>query len=130
MRKIIERIPRSFLRFLMVGGTATCIDFVLYWVLSRWIDFNIAKFCSTFTACVFSFFANRRFTFGGRTGISVLVICRFVLAQLVVIAVNVSLNYLIFTKTGVKIFGMVGATGVSMFVNYFLQRKFVFTVEE
>lgn len=120
------KIPASFFRFLIVGGTATSIDFILYWGASQVVDFNVAKFCSTFTACVFSFFANRRFTFEGKTGISAVTVWKFVLSQMAVIAVNVSLNYLIFISTGVKILGMVGATGVSMFLNYFLQRKFVF----
>jgi len=59
------------LRFALVGGANTAIDFgILFGLVFFGVDKLVANFFSTGTAFVFSFFVNRSFTFksvGGNT---------------------------------------------------------------
>lgn len=52
------------LRFIIVGGANTALDFlVLFLLVSTGMDKIIANYFSTSVALVFSFFANKSFTF-------------------------------------------------------------------
>ena len=63
MRALIKK-HESKLRFALIGGINTAIDFALLLLLSSvGVNKYIANFISTSVAFIFSFFANRTFTF-------------------------------------------------------------------
>ena len=125
-----KKETRVIFRFLLVGGSSTLLDYVIYWLLSSVINYNIAKCVSMTFSCVYSFFLNKNFTFGDSRSVSVGHIVRFVLSQFVNIGVNVSVNALVYGATQIKILGMVCATAIAMIVNFLLQRFFVFNREK
>ena len=63
MEKIVQKHAKK-IRFILVGGTNTAIDFgILFGLTFLGVDKIIANYISTSIALVFSFFANKSFTF-------------------------------------------------------------------
>lgn len=124
IRRLLD--SSSFVRFIIVGGSATLLDYVIYWFLSSVINFNVAKTFAITCSCLYSFFLNKKFTFGNKEKTSFNIVFKYVLSQLVNIAANVISNYLVYTVTNNKVLSMVCATGVAMVANYLLQKYFVF----
>lgn len=120
---------RVFARFLVVGASSTLLDYVIYWLLSAGINFNLAKAISMLCSCSYSFFLNKTFTFHDKQKTSVGHVARYAVSQAVNIGTNVGVNALVYNLTGVKAVGMVCATGVAMVVNFLLQRCLVFNRE-
>ena len=121
---------KTIAKFLVVGGSSTLLDYVIYWILSMVINFNLAKTLSMFCSCVYSFFLNKMFTFQDKRKISGGHVLRYVVSQAVNIGINVSMNALVYQTTGRKLLGMVSATACAMIVNFLLQRFFVFQSTE
>lgn len=68
MEKLRQKHARK-IRFVLVGGTNTVIDFgILFALTGLGIDQIVANYLSTSTALVFSFFANRSYTFKSTSG--------------------------------------------------------------
>lgn len=126
----MQREKRVFIRFLLVGGSSTLLDYVLYWLLSARIHFNIAKCISMVCSCVYSFFLNKMFTFQDRRKTSISHVGKYIFSQCINIGTNVLVNAVIYELTEIKLLGMVCATGVAMIVNFLLQRFLVFNSEE
>lgn len=126
----MKRETKTIAKFLVVGGSSTLLDYVIYWILSMFINFNLAKTLSMFCSCVYSFFLNKMFTFQDRRKLSGGHVLRYVVSQAVNIGINVSINALIYQITGRKLLGMVSATAGAMIVNFLLQRFFVFQSTE
>ena len=119
----------SFLRFVLVGGVSTGIDFLVYMVLSGFLPVAVSKAFSMIAASVFSYAANKRFSFRNKKKTTVLSIARFYLVFVANLAANVGINSLIYGITGLKIPAFVVATLCGMAVNYCGQRFFVFRNE-
>lgn len=118
------------LRFLLVGGSSTLLDYGIYGLLSMTINFNLAKLLSMVCSCVYSFFLNKSFTFQDKGKISPRHVIRYFISQLINIGINVAVNALVYGWTGKKLLGMLFATGSAMTVNFLLQRFMVFSVQE
>jgi putative flippase GtrA len=64
LKKHAEKI-----RFIIVGGANTALDFLLLFLFTGLgVDKILANYFSTSIALVFSFFANKEFTFKNKTG--------------------------------------------------------------
>lgn len=123
-KKLIKH--KRVIRFLIVGGISTCIDFLIYYSLNRFIDISISKLISMICACSFSFVLNRTWTFSFKGKRILIQILKYIFVQMINISVNVSINYFTFKFTGIKLLAFVFATAVAMVVNYLLQKIFVF----
>ncbi|MGC4109563.1 MAG: GtrA family protein [Nocardioides sp.] len=64
MSAVLPRLPRTFVRFALVGLTNTAIDVVLFWALQPSLGILAANFVSTSFGMAFSFQMNGRHTFG------------------------------------------------------------------
>lgn len=126
----MKRETKTIAKFLVVGGSSTLLDYVIYWILSMFIHFNLAKTLSMFCSCVYSFFLNKMFTFQDKRKLSGGHVLRYIVSQAVNIGINVSINALVYGNTGIRILGMVSATAGAMIVNFLLQRFFVFQTTE
>jgi putative flippase GtrA len=60
----LPRLPRTVVRFALVGVANTLIDLVLFWLLQVPLGVLAANFLSTSAGMAFSFVANGRHTFG------------------------------------------------------------------
>lgn len=126
--KINSLLNHSFIRFIIVGGSATLLDYIIYWFLSMEIHFNIAKGGSMTCSCIYSYFMNKLFTFRQKEETSSILLLKYIGTQIINIGINTGSNMLVYQATGSKVFGMIFATGVASIVNYFLQKFLVFNI--
>lgn len=131
--KALLKKHESKLRFAFIGGINTAIDFgILFLLTALGLDKLVANFFSTSVAFVFSFFANRTFTFKS-TGsakkqflpfLIVTLIGLWVLQPLVILGVTQLLHTL---NDSLALFiAKLIATIVSLVWNYILYSRFVF----
>lgn len=129
---MIDR-KREFLkevfRYIVVGVVSVAIDAIIYALLIRWgwSEPQWAKRFSFVVGGIWSFFANKYFTFKQR---SVRVQEPFIFAIVVAagFAINSSIHDLILSYTGIKIWSFLIATGASTIWNYVGQKLIVFRV--
>lgn len=68
MEKLLEKHGQK-IRFALVGGFNTALDFAILFILTfAGMDKIIANYFSTGVSLVFSFFANKQFTFKHKSG--------------------------------------------------------------
>jgi len=135
VQKLIKKHAEK-IRFGIVGIVNTAIDVAILFTLRIFglpaIPSNII---STSVALVFSFFANKTFTFKGKDKISskqiiyFLIITLFglwVIQSVIIEGTNLLLGSWFTNKYFVLLIGKLFATGASLVWNYLLYRKFVF----
>lgn len=135
MEKIIQNHAKK-IRFVLVGGTNTVIDFSLLFGLTLLgVDKIIANYISTSVALVFSFFANKSFTFkdtsrnGRRQFVLFLIVT---LVGLWIIQPSIILAYTsVFDDTPTSLFvAKLIATIVTLVWNYLLYSRLVFIAKK
>jgi putative flippase GtrA len=124
------------LRFALVGGVNTMIDFgILFFLVYLGLDKIPSNFISTSVAFIFSFFANKTFTFkseGGNAkrefGLFILVTLfgLWILQPLVISGVSFALTPLELNEPIVLLGAKLVATVVSLVWNYIMYSRFVF----
>ncbi len=127
------------LRFALVGGANTAIDFgILFGLVFLGVDKLVANFFSTGVAFIFSFYANRSFTFksiGGNTkkqfGLFLLITLfgLWVIQPAIIAFVAWLMNSSGLSKPIILLAGKLTATIVTLVWNYILYSKFVFIKE-
>lgn len=132
MKPLIKK-HESKLRFALVGGTNTAIDFgILFLLHGLGVNKYIANIVSTSVAFIFSFFANRRFTFQSKKAVRTQVIPflivtltgLWVLQPIVIWLVLLPLQQL--DQTMALFIAKLVATVVSLVWNYVLYSRSVF----
>ncbi len=128
------------LRFALVGGANTAIDFgILFGLVFLGVDKLVANFISTGTAFVFSFFVNRSFTFkstGGNTkkqfGLFLIITLfgLWVIQPAIIAGVSWLLTSSSLSKPIILLVGKLLATVATLIWNYVLYSRFVFIKEE
>lgn len=131
MRKILKRylnklILNNILKFILVGGCSTAIDFVIYMLLSMRLPITISKGISMIVASIFSYIANKSFTFRNKDKTNIKYLVRFYIVFVANFLANLGMNYIIYGFTENKIVAFALATLCGMTVNYLGQRFFVF----
>lgn len=136
MKKLVKKHAEK-IRFAVVGGANTAIDFSILFILVLFgVDKFFGNFISTSIALSFSFFANKKFTFKteGKSGylsiLKFLLITIFglwVIQPIIIFAIENIMSPIHIDKFIVLFIGKCLATVVTMIWNYLLYRKFVFT---
>ena len=131
LKKHAEKI-----RFIIVGGTNTAIDFIILFGLTfLGIDKIVANFFSTGVALIFSFFANKTFTFKDKSEnakkqfVLFLVITLFglwIIQPLVIWGMTSLLEPFITNETINLFIAKLVATVASLIWNYLFYSRFVF----
>lgn len=124
------------LRFALVGGINTAIDFgILFFLVSTGLDKIPSNFISTSVAFIFSFFANKTFTFKSTSGNAkrefslFLVVTLFglwVLQPLVIYGVSSVAAPFNLSEAAVLFAAKIIATVVSLVWNYVMYSRVVF----
>ena len=128
LKNIIEK--NKLIKFLLVGGSSTCIDFIIYMLLSKIIFVSISKLVSMTISCAYSFLLNRNWTFENKSTKTNIQIIKFIISQCINIATNVCINQGMLWITNNKIISYIIATLCAMTVNYILQKNIVFREEK
>lgn len=126
MKKEFEKI----VKFIVCGGSATLIDFLIYFIISDRLNISVAKTISMSLSCTYSYFVNKAWTFQIKEKTNKKYVFRYIFSQLINIFVNVMSNDLIYSLTKMKLVAYVFATGIAMVCNYMIQRFFVFSKGE
>jgi putative flippase GtrA len=124
------------LRFAVVGGANTALDFgILFVLVSLGLDKFVANFISTSVAFVFSFFMNKTFTFKSKTSnakkqfVLFLVITLFglwVIQPVIIGGTAWAISGLNLSNPAVLLIGKLCATVATLIWNYILYAKYVF----
>lgn len=135
LKKHAEKI-----RFAIVGGANTAIDFVILFILvAMGLPVIASNFVSTSTALIFSFFANQKFTFKNTDSnnrskfIYFLIITLFglwIIQPIIIQLINSLLVLYQFDKSIVLLIGKLLATIITLVWNYLLYRKFIFNEDK
>ncbi len=117
---------KTLIRFIIVGGCCTLIDFAIYMLIMEHVGAVIGKAVSMGCSMLVNFFLNKFWSFsaGGTADKSELP--KYICTQIVNISINVSVNAGILYVLNRKVVAFVGATGMAMIVNYLLQKFWVF----
>ena len=138
MEKILEKHNQK-IKFIVVGGINTLIDFILLFFFTG-IGMNklIANYFSTGIALLFSFIANKKFTFKNTTGdakrqfvlfLGVTIVGLWVLQPLILWISTSALEDYISNESINLFIAKVIATCVSLVWNYLLYSRLVFKNE-
>ncbi len=113
-------------KFLLTGGVATCIDFIVYMLLIQLLPTYFSKAISMLCAMVWSFLVDRRWVFDSQKRINTKLVAGYLFVQTLNMATNVSTNQITLYITQNIYISFVVATICGALVNYNLQRKFIF----
>lgn len=127
MKEMINKLrAKSLFRFIIVGGCSTSIDFAIYILLSIKLSVKLAKTISMVIASIFSYLANKRFTFENRDRTNWRYIVKFYMVFSLNMIANVGANSFVLGVSHNKIWAFAFATIIGMTVNYVGQRVLVF----
>ena len=135
MKKVIKKHAEK-LRFAVVGGANTLLDFsILFLLVALGLDRVPSNFISTGVAFIFSFFVNKSFTFKSTSGnvkkqfAIFLVITLFglwVIQPIIIVATEYLISDLGISDPVVLFIGKLIATVATLVWNYTLYSRFVF----
>lgn len=135
LKKHAEKI-----RFAIVGGANTALDFALLFIfVALGLNSIAANYISTSIAFVFSFFVNKSFTFKSKSGnvakqfalfLGITIIALWVIQPIVILAVTALLSPLGWNESVVLFIAKFIATLFSLVWNYILYARFVFKKTE
>ena len=118
---------RQKIRFLLVGGTNTAIDFGLLFILNTLgLPHVLSNTISTGVAFIFSFFANRNFTFSANSGNIKKQMTLFIIVTLFGLWV---IQPIIISLISNLLVGKIIATAVTLVWNYLFYSRLVFKKE-
>ncbi|OKP73804.1 hypothetical protein A3844_27285 [Paenibacillus helianthi] len=123
----------QFLKFNAVGLLNTLIDFAVFTLLHSLGMMNTpAQIISYSTGTANSFIWNKKVTFkdhnrGSQDGFDRMQLVRFIVLNLVVLGISVLLMHLLTDRFGLQVLiAKVLVTGVTVIINFFGSRKWVF----
>ncbi len=128
------------LRFAIVGGANTALDFLILFILvALGLDKIPANYISTSTAFIFSFFVNKSFTFRDKTGhiakqfilfVVITIIALWVIQPLIILGVTAVLAPFGLVEAVSLFIAKLVATVGSLIWNYLLYSRIVFKKTE
>lgn len=121
-----NKLENQILIFIIIGGFATTIDFIIYSYLLDFISINFSKFISMLVSSLFSYFMNKIFTFNKGKNYNSKYLIKFYIIFLLNLLTNIFVNYYVYKWTSIKILAFILATLFGMIVNFIGQKFFVF----
>lgn len=124
-----QNIDKSSIRFLFVGSTCTCMDYLLYSIISGKCGVVIGKTISMLCSITIGFILNKFWSFSVKSKIDRKEVCRYCITQFLNLSINVAINQVSYSITANKNLSFIVATMCATCVNYSLQRYWVFKLE-
>lgn len=129
MQDLIQRRGvRQFVKFGLVGASSTVIDWGIFYLLNHYnLYYLTAKVLSFSVAVINSFIWNRRWTFRSQDPNRTKEFTKFLVIALIGLGINALIMYLAVSVLGTrKIFGLIFATGITMFWNFLANKFYTF----
>ena len=120
----------KIIKFILSGSVSTSIDICIYMILSSEVNIILSKIISTTIACIISLIINKNWTFQYNKNMSLILILKYIIVQIINIICNVTTNTIIYKITQEKLISFIIATLCAMIVNFLLQKYYVFIVKE
>ena len=120
----------KIIKFILSGSVSTSIDLCIYMILSSEVNIILSKIISTTIACIISLIINKNWTFQYNKNMSLILILKYIIVQIINILCNVTTNTIIYKITQEKLISFIIATLCAMIVNFLLQKYYVFIVKE
>ena len=121
-----NKLENEILLFIVIGGLATIVDFIIYSYLLTFFSINISKLISMLSSSLFSYFMNKIFTFNKGKNYNSKYLIKFYIIFLLNLLTNIFVNYYVYKWTSIKILAFILATLFGMIVNFIGQKFFVF----
>ena len=121
-----NKLENQILIFIIIGGLATTIDFIIYSYLLDFISINFSKLISMLVSSLFSYFMNKIFTFNKGKNYNSKYLIKFYIIFLLNLLTNIFVNYYVYEWTSIKILAFILATLFGMIVNFIGQKFYVF----
>ncbi len=121
-----NKLENQILIFIVIGGLATTIDFIVYSYLLNFFSINISKLISMLNSSLFSYFMNKIFTFNKGKNYNSKYLIKFYIIFLLNLLTNIFVNYYVYKWTSIKILAFILATLFGMIVNFIGQKFYVF----
>ncbi|EKQ50527.1 MULTISPECIES: GtrA family protein [unclassified Clostridium] len=117
---------KELLRFLVGGGSAVLVDYIVYRVLlSFGIDTAVSKAVSFICGSIVGFIINKLWTFESKN-FSKSEIFRYIILYTITAGINAWINNIVLYLFSIQVFAFLCATGVSTVLNFLGQKFFVF----
>lgn len=133
LKKINQQNIAQFLRYLIAGGTATAIDFIVLYIFVEFLSiwYILAATFSFIIALTISFFLNKFWTFkNGDKKISSQMV-KFLIVNLIGLGINLIILYILVEFFFLwYLFAKVFATAVAVIWNFLGMRNLVFNNSE
>ena len=97
-----NKLENQILIFIIIGGLATTIDFIIYSYLLDFISINFSKFISMLVSSLFSYFMNKIFTFNKGKNYNSKYLIKFYIIFLLNLLTNIFLNYYVYKSSSIK----------------------------
>lgn len=121
-----NKLENEILLFIVIGGLATIVDFIIYSYLLTFFSINISKLISMLSSSLFSYFMNKIFTFNKGKNYNSKYLLKYYIVFLINLLTNISVNYYICKWTSIKILAFILATLFGVIVNFIGQKFYVF----
>jgi len=118
-------ITKEILRFIMTGISAVSIDFITYLILIGFLNNDLSKAISFILGTIFSFLANKYWTFE-KFGLKYFEMWRFALLYTLTMIINVLINRLVIDFFDLIFIAFIVATATSALINFLGQKFWVF----
>lgn len=117
---------KEILRFLVGGGTAVIVDFILYHLFQRLgMETDLAKGISFFCGAGVGFCINKLWTFESKA-FSKSECLRYIILYSITACINAAINKAVLAIVNISLIAFLAATGVSTVLNFLGQKFFVF----
>lgn len=125
---------KQLVKYIIIGGLSLCIDFIVYFFLTRIFGFFHvhlieAKVISFFSSSVFNFSFNKKWTFGKKTPRNISEIAKYYSVALVALAIN-ALLMSGFLKLFMDLIAWLSAAVITSLLNFTLSRLWVFKTDK
>lgn len=136
MEKLLKKHAEK-LKFAIVGGANTALDFAILFILTSFfgVDKFVANYFSTGLSLIFSFFANKSFTFNDKSKnsrrqfayfLGITLIGLWVIQPIIIKLSDLAFSPIITDATLSLLIGKLLATVASLIWNYVLYSRIVF----
>lgn len=134
MKKLLTNLQfKQFIKFSVVGVSGTVIDWIFYFIFTRWLFtyYLIAKALSFIFAAANNYFWNRVWTFRSKDKNIVKQFIKFFAVSVIGLFINILIMYIVVNDFKLSDFyGLIIATAIVMFWNFFANKLWTFKEKE
>lgn len=125
---ISKKLRDQFIRFAVVGGFCTLVNYVIFIMLDSWLEVNytLASALGFITGVFTGYYINKKWTFSKGDSTRTYIYKYFLVYLFSLIVHTLIITYLVEYYSIPKLFALTIAIGTTMFTNFFGSKILVF----